>query len=302
MTQNIVYLKNQLWHSSFLIKDTSGFLVRNNELAFMVERWGKVNILQISDTHFFRDCHLPTDCFRESFKGLRSIKEKFLALKKEMLQNNVTVHVICHCGDICHSGELEDYQVFRDIYQEVFGDIPLVVCPGNHDVRAYVEEVFQWNDGQILDLGDLQILSFYNCNGVNTCGEISVETCQMLDELLESQLKKETILLAHHHVFSEQSAMAPAKINPRFQEILKKQNILALFNGHTHSTYEKTWNLVPVYTVGSMCFRAVEIESGILQMTETAAYHLFSYENSKLSLEITGALDFKKDLGLVNFP
>lgn len=257
--------------------------------------------LQISDTHHLRENHLPKDCFQESFRHLRTTKEKFLALAETCESRKITIDFICHCGDICHSGELEDYEDFLALYEEVFGQIPLVICPGNHDVVSHVEDVFSWKDGKIWDFDELQILSFQNANGERSCGEISSQTCGMLQENLEKRPKKSTILLAHHHIFPQQSAMAPANIDHQFYDILGKEEIIGYFNGHTHGAYVGNWENIPSYTVGSMCFQAEDSGGGLLKMRETSAYHVFSYKNETLTMEFQGDLGFDNDLGFAKY-
>lgn len=265
------------------------------------ERSIDVYFLQISDTHHLRETHLPNDCFRESFRHLSTTKEKFLALSDMYQNKGITIDFICHCGDICHSGELEDYMDFRRVYEEVFGNLPLILCPGNHDKVSHVEEVFSWKDGKLWDFGELQLLSFQNANGERSNGEISGKTCEMLQDILGNNTLKATILVSHHHIFPQQSAMPPAKIDQGFYDILNREGICAYFNGHTHGVYVENCGNIPSYTVGSMCFSAKDVGNSLLKMTEMSSYHLFSYNNATLALEEQGELGFHKDLGYAQY-
>lgn len=259
--------------------------------------------LQISDTHFLQDYHKNPDFFYPAFANLHSTREKLLALQEKITQ---PLSFISHCGDLCHRGELEDYQALREIFQEIFPDTPMIFTAGNHDRGQFLQEAFY---GKIRDfyaeehtIDGLRILSFDNSNGVPNSGEITEKTATWLLKKLKEQPQQDTILMSHHHALTEQSPMPPVVTHPLFQEVLQQKNILAYLTGHSHCPFVGKWEEIPYYTVGSFCFQTEDLGEGKLNVSESSAYHLFSYENHQVSLVKGDNLGIEQFLAQVQKP
>lgn len=259
--------------------------------------------LQISDTHYLQDYHTNQDFFHPAFLNLQPLKEKLRSLQ-QMIRK--PVDFICHCGDVSHWGQREDLQQVKDMLEEIFPGVPVLVTPGNHDQKDLVQQVFY---GEVTDffcydqmVGNLRILSFDNSNGRAGTGEISEKTARWLLEKCQENPDQDIILMSHHHVLEQQSTMPPLEACPLFQELLFQKNILAYLTGHSHVDYVGKLEDLPYYTVGSLCFQTEDLGQGLLAVQESSCYHLFSHSPQQVRLEQAGDLGFSSSLGQVQRP
>lgn len=262
-----------------------------------------MNFLQISDTHHRADYDTVKDFFHDAFCNLQTLDARLSALRQAI---DLPLDFICHCGDICHQGALVDYQTAKDAFHKHFPNIPLVVTAGNHDNRTLLQEVFLGASKtpfvEERQFQDLRVLSFDNSNGIPNCGEATEETCTWLLQRLQAEPQMPTVLMSHHHLFSEQSPMPPMVQHELFSQVLQTGNILCYLTGHTHSPYEAKLGNIPYHTVGSLCFQATDLGQGVLDVHEASYYQLFSYENGQQTRVHTGDLGMNKLLARVQRP
>lgn len=250
--------------------------------------------LQISDSHHLNSYENTPDGFHDAFLRLHSFREKL-----ELLQKTLTkpIDFICHCGDICHGGQIQDYIFAKKCIEDCFPTIPLFVTVGNHDQGDLVEKVFIQGKGRSYHtkVGDLQIISLDNTDENHVSGEITREDCQWLLKVLENQT--DSLLLCHHHLIPGQNVMPTANIDPLLQKVLAQNNVKAILTGHTHYAYEGKMGNIPYYAVDSFCFHGTDRGEGHLHLHESSGYQVFSYEKGKITLEETGNLGFSDYLG-----
>lgn len=255
--------------------------------------------LQISDSHFLRSFENMEDVFAESLENMGSFSEKLQKIKAEL---DVPLDFICHCGDLCHGGEEADYQALKDIFQAHFPEIPLITTCGNHDKPEIYRKVFSQSSsplGESVEVAGLRIISFDSSSLHDPKGEITLETCVWLKNQLKLHENQEIILMTHHHLPQNESPMPPVSCDPLFYQLLKQKNIIAYFTGHTHYHHEGKIEEIPYFTVGSLSFQGNDTGNGLLDLGESACYHLFSYENQKLKLEKVGNVSPAHFLGQV---
>lgn len=254
--------------------------------------------LQISDTHHRCSYEDVEDYFKIPFGHLHALEQKLKALAKEI---KVPLSFLCHCGDLCHSGRVEDYRSLEKMMKRAFPKVPLCLAVGNHDEKDAMAEVFSDHDLSFhcRDFRALRVISFDNTNGTGGNGEITEETCEKILKALKEAPEKPSLLMSHHHVLPEQFAMPSAKLPDSFQELISQKNIVAYLTGHTHYAYQGLLGEIPYYTVGSMSFQGRIWEKSHLDLQEASYYHLFSYENGLLTLVKSGHLGFGRYLGAV---
>lgn len=255
--------------------------------------------LQLSDTHHLADYQPNPDRFHDCFLNLSPLEDKLSKLAQTITK---PLDFICHCGDLTHAGETEDYREVAQSFQKFF-PIPLLVTAGNHDQLAPLQTVFL---GEISSpfcyerqMGELRVLSVDNSNGRQNTGEMTDAICQWLLDKLRQKPQQDTIIMCHHHVIATQSGMPIAKTSPLFDQILSMPHLKAILTGHTHTPFQGVLQGVPYYTVGSMCFRTNPLENGEIQVQESCAYHLFRYENGQLTLVEAGDVSTHKPLGIL---
>lgn len=259
--------------------------------------------LHISDTHHRADYDTVKDFFHDAFCNLQTLDARLTVLRKAI---DLPLDFICHCGDICHQGELVDYQTAREAFQKHFPDTPFLVTAGNHDKSKLLQEVFlgESSDFFVEERGfsGFRVLSFDNSNGIPNCGEVTEQICTWLLERLQAEPQVPTLLMSHHHIFPEQSPMPPMVQHELFSQVLQTGNVVGYLTGHTHSPYDAMLGNIPYHTVGSLCFQGTDLGEGLLEVQEAGYYQLFSYENGLLTKLPTKDLGLNKLLGRVQRP
>lgn len=254
--------------------------------------------MQISDTHHLNTYQNNTDCFSNAFSNIHNIIGKLEMLQKQLNLTGKKLDFICHCGDITHGGELEDYQKIHNTLTTLFPDTPILVTVGNHDDKTLLQQAF-FNEtnyffAKCYNINNLQILSIDNA----TNQEITKKTCEWILECLNKNQNKDCILMCHYHLLENQCAMPPAKIHPLFENVLQSKNLKCILTGHSHYHYVSNISNIPYYTVGSMSFKAVETSKNILDVYEASEYNIFSYDEGNVKLEIVGDLGYNQFLGI----
>lgn len=259
-----------------------------------------IYFLQVSDTHHLENQRENRDCFCHSLDSMEVLQRKLEILAKKVQK---PLDFICHCGDVCHHGTKYDYQAVKMAFQQYFPEVPLILTVGNHDNFKEMSQVFGVKQQSFhcysRKIGELLVISLNNSNEGN--GAITSAQCEMLREELKKNQGIPTILLTHHHLIASQSPMEMAKIISQFSGILQQNPFLALLTGHTHYHFQGTFAEIPYFAVDSMSFQGTDSGKGYLQMKESSGYHLFSYEQGKINLELRGNLGFEKDLGRAYF-
>lgn len=210
---------------------------------------------------------------------------------------------ILHCGDISHHGAVADYAEVKAYFECFFPKVPLLVTPGNHDSVSPMNQVFTTKEesvfGFVRQFPQLQVISLDSSHQEN--GKLSEKQAVWLLDKLTNDLNKPSILFTHHHFFQEQSCMPCADVVPEFYEVLKHSSLKGIFTGHTHYFYHRDLCGVPYFAADSFSFQGTDSGEGYLEMKESSAYHLFSYENEKIHLEEKGDLGFHKRLPITRF-
>lgn len=269
--------------------------------------------LQISDTHFLKDYQTNPDPFHEAFLNLTSPLEKLARIKEELQEEfpEMSLSFLLHCGDVTHAGEVEDASIVKTTLETLFPQVPIIATAGNHDHSSVVQKVFYQEEGTLFahdrQVGELRILSFDNTNQRYQSGEINQTMAEWLLEKLEEQPEQDTILMCHHHCQASQHTMPSATLDPLFEEVMKQPQIKGFFTGHTHTPHLGQWGTVPYYTVSSLSFQAFPSDVkkdgyNVLDIYDTGAYHLFSFQNQKLTLEKEGKLPFDAVVGQAFMP
>jgi Icc protein len=147
------------------------------------------------------------------------------------------------------------------IYINGFGfeNFRMVLLPGNHDDRqSYYNSFFlQRSNNPLVNTSFIHKRIQFVCLdwGTQAKGLLYEDTLSFLRRALDSG--NPSVLLMHHHVLPIGSTWLDEFIPDNieiFWDILKEKNVLAIISGHTHITYERVKNGVPVLGVRSTAF------------------------------------------------
>lgn len=210
-----------------------------------------VVIAQLSDTHF---------------GGLASAEDRARRVLEHLAAMDPPVDVVLVTGDIADHGLPEEYDVAEKVLGNWPGPAPMLVCPGNHDVRsAYAA----WRGlppdepcntahrvaGHLFLMLD-SLVSAPAGERIDH-GELAPETLRWLDEQLASRTVGEPAFVCLHHptVPIHVGLMDPIRLRDadRLAEVLRRHDdVLAVLTGHAHTACATTFAERPMLIPGGV--------------------------------------------------
>ncbi|MFT7561843.1 MAG: hypothetical protein ACI93R_003775 [Flavobacteriales bacterium] len=131
-------------------------------------------------------------------------------------------------GDVVYGGGAERYARFYKAIVEL--DIPVIICPGNHEREDWPIFVRDYPDLKHSNVfGELNIISLDSAYG---CNQLTNNQLTWFEQQLQESVSGETIIQIHHPVVGDRSI---ERNQQRFIEILKKYNVAATVSGHAHA-------------------------------------------------------------------
>lgn len=247
-----------------------------------------MNILHISDIHFRR----AYEHCENGYKGMLSCMQSPLipldyCIKK--VQEKEKIDLLIISGDLTEDGEAEDYAFLKKHLESLIGQTKMIVTLGNHDNKANFrkgwlgEEESDVSFNRIYHFEDLCVISFDSSLQGEPDGTIGEEQLTWLRAAFEKTKEKPVILVTHHHLLKKQSGIPPVPGAKHLLEVIGKQKILCILNGHTHHHYVGMAAGKPYYTADSMSFCGEAEENGAVRFEEKYGYNLFRTEAEKIT-------------------
>lgn len=177
--------------------------------------------------------------------------------------------VLLLSGDVADHGTPEEYAEAGRVLADWAGPAPLLMLPGNHDVRsAYAAWQGISDDGRPLHRAvDVSGVLFCLLDSMVPAppgqridhGELDEESLAWLDEQLADRPQGQRAVVCLHHppVDIHQSQMDPIRLRDpdagAFAEVLARHpGVLAVLCGHIHSACATTVGSVPVLAGGGV--------------------------------------------------
>lgn len=173
-------------------------------------------------------------------------------------------------------------------------EFPMYFMPGNHDDRPlFLKYLYSQADST-----PLVNLSFQHKGvqficldmGADAKAVLYPETFDFLKQALQNPFP--TILLTHHHLLPIGSRWLDEFIADDVQELWKlltasgvKERLLAVFSGHTHISYEKQYQGIPVFGLRSTTF-AFALQDEPSLTLQPPQYRLVSLQKGLLTTRI----------------
>jgi Icc protein len=263
------------------------------------------SFIHITDHHI---CPSDHDLLNGSSPNLR-----FSRVLQEIARRHADeVDFIFSTGDLVDSASIESYQTLRrilglngsaisapgplQINAQGLHHFPIYFIPGNHDDRnLFYAQLFQSPKPVPGSAGVALMNAKFIHKGIqfvcldwgpNTEATIQPETMDFLVEALESN--QPSILMMHHHMTPVGVIWLDrfiAKDVERFWERLAGKQILGIFFGHMHISYERQPGGVPTFGLRSTAFSfALEDEPQVIM--PPAQYRLVKVEDQELSSQV----------------
>ncbi|MDP6962765.1 MAG: metallophosphoesterase [Planctomycetota bacterium] len=152
--------------------------------------------------------------------------EKLLhALFADVVESGAEIFLLT--GDIVYHGGRGRYRRFYEA--AIKFDIPVIICPGNHEREDWPSYVYYYPDPvHVTQFGELKIISLDSAHGRE---QISDAQLRWFKEKLNQNSATETIVQIHHPVVGPRSI---ERNQQEFIELLLEHNVAATLSGHTH--------------------------------------------------------------------
>ena len=210
---------------------------------------GDLAFLQITDTHLFADR-------QKELLGIKTV-QSFEAVVKHASKYQ-------HCQAVLSTGDLsQDHsaQSYLDFSQHIKKlKLPCYWLPGNHDIQSVMlpnllseglaqTKLIESDFWQVVLL-DSQV------EGVPH-GKLSAEQLEFLQQALQKNPNKHTLICVHHHVLPGGSAWLDQHIlknSDQFLAVIKPfSNVEAVLSGHVHQAGDHLQDGVRFITTPSTC-------------------------------------------------
>ncbi|GIH71189.1 metallophosphoesterase [Sphaerimonospora thailandensis] len=194
-------------------------------------RWVMVVLAQVSDIHI-------DGSGRNTSRAVRALD----------YARSMRPDAILLTGDIADHGAVEEYEIVRDLIS--FDDVPLVLCPGNHDVRGNLRKVLLGRDGdqpvnQALNLETVTIALCDSSIPGRDDGHLDDDTLAWLDSVLAARPGVRALVGMHHPAVELGIPYVDAiRLNrpEQLRQVLDRHpHVLAVLAGHAHTAAATTF-------------------------------------------------------------
>lgn len=239
-----------------------------------------MKILQLSDLHY-RSQYLPaTNAYQEMLTKMEN-PLIYLDLAIEKAKSMTAIDLVLITGDLTEDGEVCDYRFLREYFIRQFPTTPVMVTLGNHDIKenfyqGWLKNVPTSNYYNfICEMAEFYLFSFDSSIYGNADGFIDKNQLNWLEEMLATHQDKPVLFMTHHHLIQGQYATANLPQSDQLWQVLKRHNILAVLNGHTHCHYQATIGEIPYYTVDGLSFLGQDEGGGLVRFVQHAGFSLY---------------------------
>jgi Icc protein len=178
------------------------------------------------------------------------------------------------------------------LYMQYAGlrNFPLYLLPGNHDQRSifYRNLFLESRPSPLMNAAFVHNGIHFICIDWGTADQARLypETMQFLAG--ELQGPGPFILLMHHNIVPLGATWLDRFIADdveSFYRLLEGKNVLGIFCGHLHSTYERWLMGIPVYGVRSTAFQ-FKFEGKPIMSIQSPHYRIVTVEDEQLSTQV----------------
>jgi len=261
------------------------------------------SFIQITDHHLRESETLLTRGY--------STAHAFRAVLRHIAQNWADrIDFIVSTGDLVDGGTDAEYQHVRQMLGitaashapgpqrvtiEGLREMPMCFLPGNHDSRA----VFYRNMFSSDEPRDFMNVAFTHKDVQFVCLDWGGENKAIVYPEMLAQLSRAresnapTIIWMHHAItpigIPRIDSFLPNDLGA-FQKAIRNKNILGIFHGHFHATYESRIEGVPVFGLRSTTFSFAPDGDTVLLVLRPPHYRVVHVKDGKLSTEIVEVL------------
>lgn len=234
----------------------------------------------------------------------------FRRVLRHIAEHRPDADFVVTTGDIANLGTEAEYRRLRDmlgldeyspapgpqrISTEGLRGKPMYFLPGNHDPRdVFFRAMFPASFADCMSEAPAMNVSFTHKGVRFVCVDWGIEnkavsTDAMLDHLRCSLDGTPSIVLSHHNVTPAGMPRLDALVADdigRFEDAIRDRNVLAIFNGHTHATYESRIADVPVYGLRSTYFSFAQAGDEFCYVLRPPHYRMVTVDGTTVTSEV----------------
>ncbi|MDJ0760973.1 MAG: metallophosphoesterase [Woeseiaceae bacterium] len=219
--------------------------VRANSAAVTSAR-----LLHLTDLHLFADAD-------GELRGVNSLAS-LTAVCRAFLDSGYEADAALVTGDLIQDDSREAYVRCREALQAL--DLPIQLCPGNHDVRDLMRSelgVPGFEYCATLDAGSWTVVSIDSCVSGRAGGRIGDEEYERLRHLLATAANKHVLICLHH---------PPVELGSRWLDSVglddgdrlidlaaESGNVRGMLFGHAHQVFDETVRGIRLMCTPSTC-------------------------------------------------
>ncbi|MCA1554085.1 MAG: metallophosphoesterase [Chloroflexi bacterium] len=230
----------------------------------------------------------------------------FRAVMRHIAQHHADVDFIVSTGDLVDSGTDAEYQHFREklgicetsappgpqrVSIEGLHDMPMYFLPGNQDWRSrFWSNMFpEIRDRVVMNIQFEHKEIQFICLDLGQSNHAYISHGNL--NFLRRSLRNLTpsIILMHHAItpigITILDSFLPRTLDA-FADAIRERQLLAMFHGHFHDTYESQLEGVPIYGLRSTTFSFAQQGNQLLYVLRPPHYRVVRVDNAKITTKI----------------
>ena len=223
--------------------------MNSKSVKLKADALGDLAFLQITDTHLFSDRE-------KDLLGIKTV-QSFEAVVAHASKYN-QCHAVLSTGDISQDHSTLSYLAFSKHIKKL--NLPCYWLPGNHDMQPLmVKSLLAQGHAQtkVIESEHWQLILLDSQVEGAPHGLLSGEQLQFLQQTLETNSNKHTLICVHHHILPVGSAWLDQHIlknSDVFLALIKPfSNVVGVVSGHVHQAGDRLQGGVRFITTPSTC-------------------------------------------------
>jgi 3',5'-cyclic-AMP phosphodiesterase len=231
-------------------------------------------IVQITDTHLYATDTTLFDCStRTSFNA---VVEKIKSLQPQP-------DLLLLTGDISQDETVESYEYLQTQLEPL--GISTYWLPGNHDIPHLMNQILgkkPFSNQKSLQIGNWQLILLNSAVAGKVEGYLCLEELKWLNEQLQQNSDRPTLIAVHHH---------PLDINSAWMDKFKLQyaedlfSILEIYSqvrlvifGHIHQEFSQKYQNIDYFACPSTCVQFIPNSPELMLDTLTPGFRLITLQ------------------------
>lgn len=223
--------------------------MNSKTIQLKADALGDLAFLQITDTHLFGDR-------QKDLLGIKTVQSFEAVVAHASKYKNC--QAILSTGDLSQDHTTLSYLEFSKHIKSL--NLPCYWLPGNHDMQPLMKKSLLAQghvQTQIVESEHWQVILLDSQVEGVPHGFLSDVQLQLLQETLQNNTTKHTLICVHHHILPVGSAWLDQHIlknNEQFLDLIKPfKNVAAVVSGHVHQAGDRLQDGVRFITTPSTC-------------------------------------------------